>query len=116
MQSGHILRNSLVKSIFPNHTYKHFQKTRVIMNTKLTLTLDETVIQKAKAYAKANNRSLSNLIESYLKALTQEEVEPTANDLPTIVKSLKGSVPVEDPQSFDEKKVLEEALLKKYLS
>ena len=42
------------------------------MNTKLTLTIEQTVIEKAKKYAKDKERSLSNLIENYLKALTKE--------------------------------------------
>ena len=42
------------------------------MNTKLTLTIEQTVIEKAKKYAKDNERSLSDLIENYLKALTKE--------------------------------------------
>jgi hypothetical protein len=31
------------------------------MNTKLTLSLDDEIILKAKAYAKANGKSLSQL-------------------------------------------------------
>ncbi|MFN9380872.1 MAG: DUF6364 family protein, partial [Bacteroidota bacterium] len=42
------------------------------MNTKVTLTIEQTVIEKAKKYAKDNERSLSDLIENYLKALTKE--------------------------------------------
>lgn len=56
------------------------------MNTKLTLTLEQTVIKKAKKYAKDNERNLSDLIENYLKALTKEsdanEVELTNVDIP----------------------------------
>lgn len=43
------------------------------MNTKLTLTIEREIIEKAKNYAKAKNRSLSDIIENYLKLLTQEE-------------------------------------------
>ena len=42
------------------------------MNTKLTLTIEQDVIEKAKKYAKDKERSLSSLIENYLKALTNE--------------------------------------------
>lgn len=42
------------------------------MNTKLTLSIDEDVVQKAKDYAKANGRSLSDLIENYLRGITSE--------------------------------------------
>lgn len=43
------------------------------MDAKLTLKLDKEVIEKAKAYAALNNRSLSRLIEAYLKSLVTME-------------------------------------------
>jgi len=43
------------------------------MATKLTLTVEKQVIESAKVYAKQNGRSLSALIENYLKALVQKE-------------------------------------------
>ena len=43
------------------------------MTTKLTLTMDKSVIERAKKYAKREERSLSNLVENYLKALTYEK-------------------------------------------
>ena len=42
------------------------------MNTKLTLTLEKEIIQKAKKYAKDKNRSLSDIIENYLKILNKK--------------------------------------------
>ena len=36
------------------------------MNTKLTLTIVQSAIEKAKKYAKKKVRSLSDLIENYL--------------------------------------------------
>jgi len=82
------------------------------MNTKLTLTIDQTVIEKAKKYAKNKERSLSNLIENYLKALTNED---NSNEikLTPIVKSLKGSFTA--PKSLDYKKELANRLSEKYL-
>lgn len=61
------------------------------MNTKLTLTIEQTVIEKAKKYAKDNERSLSDLIENYLKALTKESDVNDDVELTPVVKSLKGS-------------------------
>ncbi|MGB1451779.1 MAG: DUF6364 family protein, partial [Marinirhabdus sp.] len=43
------------------------------MNTKLTLTIERKIIEKAKNYAKGKNRSLSDIIENYLKTLTKED-------------------------------------------
>jgi predicted HicB family RNase H-like nuclease len=38
------------------------------MDAKLTLKLDKAVIEKAKIYAASHKKSLSGLIENYLKA------------------------------------------------
>ncbi|MDZ4148912.1 MAG: DUF6364 family protein [Flavobacteriaceae bacterium] len=43
------------------------------MDTKLTLKLDKFVIEQAKEYASSQNRSLSRIIESYLKSLINRE-------------------------------------------
>ena len=66
------------------------------MDTKLTLKLDKVVIERAKEYAAINKRSLSRLIESYLKSLTKHNPENNINDkdfeISPFVKSLaKGS-------------------------
>jgi len=45
------------------------------MTTKLTLSLKKSVIEKAKRYAKGNNQSLSQIIESYLEKVTSENPE-----------------------------------------
>ena len=82
------------------------------MNTKLTLTIEQSVIEKAKSYAKEKERSLSDLVESYLKAITKETNKKTRKESP-IVKSLKGSFHM--PDNFDYKKELTEKLSEKYL-
>jgi hypothetical protein len=82
------------------------------MNTKLTLTIDQAIIEKAKVYAKQRESSLSNLIENYLKALTQEG-SPAEIELTPLVKSLKGSFT--QPKDFDYKKELTKCLSDKYL-
>ena len=85
------------------------------MTTKLTLTLDNRIIEQAKKLAKSQQRSLSNLVEEYLKSVIEPETSTADIPLTPIVKSLKGSVPVEAPESFDAKAILEEELVKKYL-
>jgi len=40
------------------------------MKTKLTLSLQEDVIEQAKAYAKDQETSISSLVENYLKVIT----------------------------------------------
>jgi hypothetical protein len=82
------------------------------MNVKLTLTIEETVIEKAKKYAKEKERSLSNLIENYLLAITNEEAS-TEKELTPITKSLKGSFT--SSKNFDYKTELTKRLSDKYL-
>lgn len=43
------------------------------MNSKLTLKLNEKVIQRAKKYARSRNTSLSKIVENYFNNLTSEE-------------------------------------------
>ena len=53
------------------------------MDTKLTLKLDKEIIQKSKKYAKERGISLSRLIESQLRALTDysEKKEEKAKEM-----------------------------------
>ena len=83
------------------------------MNTKLTLTIEHSVIENAKKYAKRKKRSLSDMIESYLKALTAESETKEVLESP-IVQSLRGSFRL--PENFDYKEELAESLSRKYLS
>lgn len=59
------------------------------MTTKLTLTVEKAIIDRAKSYAKRTGRSLSELIESYLENITQEDHD---TDLSPRLKKLVGSV------------------------
>ncbi len=72
------------------------------MTTKLTLTVEEDVIKKAKSYAKQTGRSLSELIEKYLETLTEEH--PESRQISPKLRRLVGSVKL--PADFDEKKEL----------
>ncbi|MDX1666550.1 MAG: DUF6364 family protein [Saprospiraceae bacterium] len=85
------------------------------MATKLTLTIDKKIIQKAKKYAKREGRSLSNLIEDYLKSITESRKDKSDFEYSPIVKSLWGSVKIDDAK-IDDKKLMEDELIKKYLS
>jgi len=56
------------------------------MDSKLTLKLDENVIERAKKYAASKKLSLSRLIESYLDALTNEDIHDL--EISPFVKSI----------------------------
>ncbi len=60
------------------------------MDTKLTLKLDNSIIELAKSYAKDNNISLSKLIESYLQAVTIKKKKKI--DISPLVESLTGVI------------------------
>lgn len=54
------------------------------MKTKLTLSLKKSVIEKAKKYAKGNNQSHSQIIESYLENITSHDPELGDSELDSI--------------------------------
>ena len=82
------------------------------MNTKLTLTIEETIIVRAKSYARSKKSSLSNLIENYLKAVTKEEITE-GSETTSIVKTLQGSFKA--PKNFYYKAELSNRISEKYL-
>jgi hypothetical protein len=82
------------------------------MNTKLTLSIEEEIIIKAKAFAKDNGKSLSQLIENYLSALVNHSSQVVEE--PSVLYSLKGSF--KDKDLVDYKQQLKGALGKKYLN
>ena len=79
------------------------------MNTKLTLNIDDNVIEDAKSYAKNNSISLSKLIENYLLSLTKKKTKTTK--VSPLVESLTGVVSLENA---DYKKEYSEHLMNKY--
>ncbi len=84
------------------------------MDTKLTLKLDKQVIEKAKKYASSQKRSLSGLIESYLKSLvnTDDLHESGEIEISPFVKSMKTGVQL--PADLDEKKAYRDHLAEKH--
>jgi Family of unknown function (DUF6364) len=81
------------------------------MDTKLTLKLDQEIIEKAKHYASEKKLSLSRLIENYLNSLTSDK---TNNDIQIspFVKSLSSGITV--TADYDYKKERADYLDQKY--
>lgn len=79
------------------------------MDSKLTLKLDNSVIEQAKNYARRRNTSLSKLIESYLGLLVDPQ---DSQEVTPLVKSLSGVVDL--PKNFDYKKDYKKHLSNKY--
>lgn len=80
------------------------------MDKKLTLSLDKSIIESAKNYAKSNNISLSKLIESYLATLTKRKRNST--EITPLVESLSGVINLDE--DFDVKDAYTDYLIEKY--
>ena len=70
------------------------------MDSKLTLKLNENVIERAKKYASSKSLSLSRLIENYLNSLTQEKDDEF--EISPFVRSISSGKSI--PADFDYKK------------
>mgnify|MGYP000856031374 FL=1 len=84
------------------------------MDTKLTLKLNQEVIEKAKQYASDKKLSLSRLIENYLKSLTSDKSNRNELEISPFVKSLTDGIKFSIPNDFDYKKDRAEYLEKKH--
>ncbi len=71
------------------------------MNTKLTLQLDKDIINKAKLYAKANNTSLSFMVENFFQKIVAEN-KPEKKVQDSIVEQLSGIIDISDSNYNDD--------------
>mgnify|MGYP001766849923 CR=1 FL=1 len=60
------------------------------METKLTLKLDQLVIDEVKKYAKVNHQSVSKLVENYFRVLVaqksvQKKISPLVQELSGVI-------------------------------
>ena len=73
------------------------------MDTKLTLKLDQKVIEQAKVYARQKHQSLSALVEQYFRFLVVREAEPEPPEISPTIQQLSGILdPVETDQAREE--------------
>jgi len=86
------------------------------MNTKLTLSLEKEVIEKAKIYAKGTGRSLSEMVENYFRSLVEKSNKKNKKDefgdIDPQLKKLIGIIKL--PEDFDIKKAIDEYYKEKY--
>jgi hypothetical protein len=87
-----------------------FLHVKQIMDKKLTLSLDQDIIERAKVYAKEHQISLSKLVEAYLSSIVDKSQEVTS--ITPLVQSLSGLVNI--PEDFDYKNKYTDYLLEKY--
>lgn len=80
------------------------------MTTKLTLSINEETVERARRISRKRGKSISKIFEEYLNSLPEKDVaEETAID--KIKKIIKGKIINPDA---DWKKVKEEQLINKY--
>lgn len=80
------------------------------MNKKLTLRLDESIIKRAKKYAKERGTSVSQLVANYFNTIEGEQTgQPNKSDvnIPPVTKSLVGILSDADVDEKDYRTYLE---------
>lgn len=65
--------------------------------SKLTLSVNEEVVNEAKRYAKVHGVSISALVETYLKAIANP---PRTEKDPPMLKALRGKLKPADPDEY----------------
>lgn len=82
---------------------------KICMTTKLTVSLDDETIRNAKAFAKETDKSLSSIVENYLKDLTSEQ--ESRRELTDDLKEIFGMISL--PEGYNEKIEIRKILYKK---
>lgn len=84
------------------------------MDTKLTLKLDKFVIEQAKKYASSHKRSLSRIIEAYLRTLINRDKNDDESDIEIspFVRSMSTGVKI--PADLDYKSEILNHLVDKH--
>lgn len=77
------------------------------MQTKLTLRIDDELINRAKSYAKKSGKSVSQIVAGYFSLLNDDSEKGTP-ELTPLVRSLKGSLKGANVGKKDYRKYLEE--------
>jgi len=77
------------------------------MQTKLTLRLEDQLIEQAKSYAAHAGKSLSQIVADYFKLLTAEKIKSVSPSTP-VTQSLRGLLREAKLDERDYKKYLEE--------
>jgi len=77
------------------------------MQTKLTLRLEDQLIEQAKSYAAQAGKSVSQIVAEYFKLLTSQKIQTNSPSTP-ITQSLRGLLRESNLDEMDYKKYLEE--------
>jgi len=77
------------------------------MQTKLTLRLEDQLIEQAKSYAAHAGKSVSQIVADYFKLLTADKIKSVSPSTP-VTQSLRGLLREAKLDERDYKKYLEE--------
>jgi hypothetical protein len=104
--------NQEIHLLQQNNTRIFVKNTRVMI-TKLTLTVEKSVIDQAKIVAKASGRSLSKMVEEYLISLNRDSQITTQDedDLDGLL-ALRGCIKI--PNNVDINDLRYQAIMEKH--
>lgn len=77
------------------------------MNTKLTLRMDDNLIESAKQYSAKTGKSVSRIVADLFEIIKNEKMEKKYSITPAVL-SLKGALKGKSVDERDYKKYLEE--------
>lgn len=75
------------------------------MTTKLTLSIDEDIVKKAKRISQFRGKSVSKIIEEYISSLPEKEPKKTSS-IREISNMLKEGIPI--PENINYKEFIRE--------
>jgi hypothetical protein len=81
------------------------------MNTKLTLSINEEIVKKAKRISQYRGKSVSKIIEEYFSSLPEKEPKKTAS-IREISNMLKSGTLI--PENLDYKEFIREKRYQEY--
>lgn len=68
--------------------------------SKLTLSVDDGVVRRAKRYARTRGTSVSRLVERFLSLLATDARDASARKEPPILRRLRGSLKGVSPDDY----------------
>ena len=81
------------------------------MSTNITLTLDSQLVEQAELYAHAHGKSLTAMVEDYVRLLVLAQ-QPELPELPPNLARLRGAINL--PEGSDYKQALADAIQERH--
>ena len=81
--------------------------------TRLALSMDESVVERARRLAERRNTSISKLFVSFVCMMEQQK-DPDLHELPPLTKRALGLAKVDVQDNWDYKDLLADELIGKY--